>query len=154
MRKKDIILIIGGISFILLIVSLVLLLGDKFHTASCGCPKVISQNFVYLFVILAVIFVGSLLYYLLSSKIDNQRAAMNKNRDILFSILDEDEKRVLREIIAGKGEVLQSEITHKLGKIQSHRVIRKLEDKKIVDVVSAGKTNKIRLKKELREEML
>ena len=154
MKKRDIILAVGGLAFILLVVSLVLLLGDHFKTLTCGCPKVISQNYVYLFVFLAVIFVGSLFYYLFSLKIDSQKCIINKNIEILFSILDDDEKKVIKKIVSGNGSIMQNEVSKDFGKIKSHRIIKKLLEKKIIDIKRDGKTNQIILKEELRQELI
>lgn len=154
MKFRNILLIVGGISFIALVVSLSLLLADRFQVSTCGCPKVISQNFVYLFIILSVIFVASLLYYLFSIKIDSQGQALNKNKEILYSILDEEEKAVLSRIIRKNGEISQSEISETYGKLRAHRIIHKLKEKKIIQVTSEGKTNKIKLSQELRGELI
>lgn len=156
MKKRDIILMIGAISFIVLVVCLALLLEDKFGIDKkvCGCPKVISQNFVWIFIILAVVFAACLLYYLFSLKIDSQKIIMNKNIEILFSILDEDEKKVIKKLIDNNGEMMQSEISESIGKLKSHRVIKKLIEKKIVDAEKGGKTNTIKLKDELLKELV
>ncbi len=154
MKKRDFIMIIGGLAFIALIVSLSLLIGNQLKPQACGCPKVISQNFLWLFIALAIIFVGSLLYYLFSLKMDTQRKVISKNKEILYTILDDDEKFVIKKLVESKGEIQQSEISEKFDKIKAHRVIKKLIDKKIIDVVKEGKTNKVILKKELREELI
>lgn len=151
MKTRDIILIISGLSFLALIISIGLLLGDKFHATTCGCPKVISQNFVYLFIILSVIFVAGLFYFLFSLRIDTQKKTIDKNMEILYKILDDDEKAILKKIVQNKGELQQSDTG--FDKLKSHRTIKKLIDKGIVDAIKDGKTNKITLKKELREEL-
>jgi len=156
MAKKEIILAVGSVSFIVLVVCLALLLADKFDVdkSVCGCPKVISHNFVWIFIILAIIFVSCLLYYLFSLKMETQDKIINKNKEILFTILDEDEKSVLNHLVKNKGEVQQSKISEMFDKIRAHRIIKKLSEKKIIDSVKDGKTNKIILKKELRKELL
>jgi len=153
MKFRNIIMIIGAIAFVSLVISLSLLLADRFQVSTCGCPKVISQNFVYLFIILAVIFASALLYYLFSLKIDAKDKTIEKNREILYSILDEDEKKVLKEIIKNKGEISQSKISKIYGKLKSHRIIQKLKDKKIVEIIHNGKTNNIKLKSGLKGEL-
>jgi hypothetical protein len=155
MKKRDIILIIGGIAFLVLIICLALLLADKFdvNKAVCGCPKVISHNFVWIFILLAGVFVACLLYYLFSLKIDSQKGAIHKNMEILLSILDEDEKKVIRKLISNSGRIMQSELSLEFGKLRAHRVIKKLEEKKMIDIKRDGKTNRIKLKEELRREL-
>lgn len=154
MRTRDIMLVISGLSFLTLIISIGLLIANKLQITSCGCPKMISQNFVYLFIILSVIFVAGLFYYLFSLRIDNQKQMINKNMEILYKILDEDEKAVLKKLISHQGEMQQSQVSEMFDKLKAHRTIKKLIDKGIVDVAKDGKTNKIILKKELKEELV
>jgi uncharacterized membrane protein len=154
MKNRDIILIVGAVAFILLIVSLSLLIGNQLKPQACGCPKVISQNFIWLFTLLAIVFVGSITYYLLSLRIDAQKRLIEKNIEIIYTILDEDEKKVLKKIISNKGQVNQIELLGEFDKIKVHRVIRKLVEKKIIDVEKNGKENRIKLKEELMQELL
>ncbi len=153
MKKRDLVLIIGSISFLILIIFLSLLLADKFQVRDCGCPNVISHNFLWLFILLAVIFVGSLLYYLFSLKIDEKEKIIRKNIEVLNTILDNDEKKVL-DRIAKTGELEQKQISKMFDKIKAHRIIRKLEGKGIIEIQKKGKTNTIKLNKELRKELM
>ncbi len=154
MEKRDIALWISVFSFIALIVSLSLLLADKFHVGGCGCPRVISHNFVFFFIALATIFVGSLGYYLASFKIEICSRIIDKNIKLIMALLDEDEKQAVNEIISAGGEILQSKLSKKFGKLKSHRVIKKLKNNGIVDVKPFRRTNKITLKPELIEELV
>ena len=153
MKKRDLILIIGCISFIILVVLLSLLLADRFQVRGCGCPKVVSQNFIWFFISLAFIFASSLLYYLFSLKIDEKEKIILKNIEILNTILDKDEKKVL-EKIAKTGELEQKEISDIFDKIKAHRVLKKLEEKGIIEIQRKGKTNTIKLNKELKKELM
>ncbi|MFA5060916.1 MAG: hypothetical protein WC494_01200 [Candidatus Pacearchaeota archaeon] len=152
MKKRDYVLIIGSLSFLTLIIFLSLLLADKFQVKTCGCPKMVSHNFILFFIILAVIFVSSLLYYLFSLKIDEKEKIITKNIEILKSILDTDEKKVLDKI-SKTGELEQKEISEMFDKIKAHRVIKKLYEKGIIEIEKKGKTNKIKLNKELKKEL-
>jgi len=111
MRVRDFILIIGGASFLTLIISLSLLLADRFQVRGCGCPKVVSHNFIWLFIVLAILFVSSLLYYLFSLKIEKKEKVITKNMEVLSSILDKDENKFLDLIIKNKGKMEQAEST-------------------------------------------
>ncbi len=154
MRKRDIVLILGGISFIALVISLSLLLGNHLEVKTCGCPKMISQNFIWLFISLAIIFVVSLLYYLFSFKIEEKEKCLCKNMEILNSILDKDEKKVLDRIVLNKGQMEQTKISEMYDKIKAHRVIKKLEEKGIIEVSRIGKTNVVKLNEELKKELV
>ena len=151
MKKTDIALIISSISFILFVISLTLLLGDKFHVRGCGCPNVIERNFVFLFIFLSSLFIGFLIYYLSLIKIEAKNISIEKNIALVLNFLDKKEKAFLKELIKNKGEITQTELTKKFGKLTSHRLIQRLLNKKIVDVENIGKTNKIKLKQELKK---
>ncbi len=154
MEKKDFVLSVGGFSFIVLIIFLSLLLADKFQMKGCPCPKAVSYNFIWIFIALAIIFVGSLLYYLFSSKINQKEKTIKKNLDVIYSILDKEEEEVLDKLIKNNGELEQSEISKQYDKIRAHRIIKKLQEKKIIDITKDGRTNKIKLKEELKRELI
>jgi uncharacterized membrane protein len=154
MKARDIILIIGGASFIALVISLSLLLADRFQVRGCGCPKVVSHNFIWLFIILAIIFVAALFYYLFSLKIEKKEKVISQNIEVLSSILDNDENNVLDLLVKNKGKISQAKISKKYDKIKAHRIIKKLQEKNIIDIEKEGKTNTIILKKELKEVLV
>jgi hypothetical protein len=152
--KRESVLIIGCLSFVFLVVYIAFLIAGKLEVADCGCPRMISQNFIGIFVILAVIFVASLLYYLFSLKIDNKEKIIKSNIELLYSILDSEEKKVLEKMISNNGFINQLELSKSFGKLKSHRLIKKLEEKNIVFVKREGKMNKIFLKEELKQELV
>lgn len=152
--RKEVILLIGCFSFIIFVILLNLLLADQFEVTSCTCPKMVSHNFMWIFVTLSVIFIGCLLYYLFTSKIENKNKVIKQNFKILYSILDVQEKEILNKLIEKNGEIEQSELSEVYGKIKAHRLIKKLEEKNIINVKKQGKNNLIELKKELREELV
>lgn len=146
-------LVVSAISFLALIIFLSLLLADKFHIDSCGCPKVVSRNFIYLFIGLASLFIASLFYYLLSFKIDSQKKIINKNMDLLYSLLDSNEKKIFDIIVKSNGCVYQRDLNKTFGKLKSYRIIQKLKDKNIIIIVKENNINRIELKKGLRDAL-
>jgi uncharacterized membrane protein len=154
MKRRDLILIFGAFSFIALIILLSLLLGNHLEVRTCGCPKMISQNFIWLFTLLAIFFVGSLVYYLFSLKIEQKDRCVLKNLEILNSILDNDEKRVLDILVKKDGRIKQLDLSSEYGKIRAHRILKKLEDKGIIEVLRSGKGNIIKLHDELKKEFI
>ena len=74
--------------------------------------------------------------------------------EVLSSILDDDENKVLDLLIKKDGEMPQATLSKSHGKIKAHRILKKLEEKNIIDIKKEGKTNKIILKKELKEELV
>ncbi len=145
MKIKEIVLIISAVSFILLIIFLSLLLGEKFQIKSCGCPKMVSQNFILLFILLSIIFIGGIVYYLLSLQLDKKNETINFNIDTIMKFLDKDEKIILNHLKTRK-EILQSDIKN-LTKLRVHRAVKKLEEKDIIRTKKAGRTNLIYLNK-------
>ncbi len=154
MKKRDYILAIGCLAFVLLIISLSLLLGEKFEIKSCGCPNMVSQNFIILFIVLAVVFVMSLLYYLFSLRLDVKKKIIDRNIKLFFSILDKEEQEVLQLAIKSDGILSQNIISNKYGKAKASRIVKKLVDKKIISIKKKGRKNDIILNKELREELV
>jgi len=154
MKKRIIALIISSISFILLIIFLSLLLGEQFKIESCGCPKMVSQNFIILFITLSIIFIGGLVYFLLSLQINKKEKIINKNMEILYSILDNDEKNLLEFLIKNNGKINQKDLSTKIGKLKAHRTIKKLKQKKIIEITKYGKNNLVKLKRELKQELI
>jgi len=146
MKKNIIVLFISSISFILLIVFLSLLLGEHFQVESCACPSMVSQNFILLFIILAVIFVGGIVYYLLSLQIEKKEKALEFNLDTIMKFLDDDEKNILKQTKQNKGEILQSKIKG-ITKLRTHRALKKLQTKGILELEKIGRKNKIKLNK-------
>ena len=143
MKKSQIAsLIISSISFILLIIFLSLLLGEHFQVESCGCPKMISQNFIFLFIFLSIIFIWGLIYYLLSLKLEKKEKKVRFNVKTIMKFLDKDEKMVLNQI--KKEEILQSSIQG-LSKLRKHRAIKKLQEKEILKIKKIKNQNKIKL---------
>ncbi len=149
--NKKIFLIISLVSLVLFIVLINLLVFDRLEVKGCGCPKVVSHNFVGIFIILSVIFIGSLFYYLFTLKIDQKQKIITSNIKTLYSILDEDEKNLFDIIISCGGQINQSDVSKKYGKIKAHRLIQKLKQKNIVYIIKEGNQNKIYLKENLKQ---
>jgi uncharacterized membrane protein len=78
------------------------------------------------------------------------------NKDAVLKLLNFNERKVLERLIKRKGEVLQSEISHMDGmdKLKTHRAIRNLETKGVIETESNGKTKRIMLTKDIRGILL
>ncbi|MDD4251167.1 MAG: hypothetical protein PHX27_03180 [Candidatus ainarchaeum sp.] len=152
--KKEFVLITGCVSFVVLVISLSLLLADKFQVPSCGCPNMVSHNFIGIFVVLSVIFVSCLSFYLFSLKIDNKEKIIKSNIEVLYSILDVDEKNLIDKLVKNNGLITQPELSKIYGKLKSHRLIKKLEEKNIVVVNRSSKTNIVELNNALKQGLI
>ncbi|MFW5847019.1 MAG: hypothetical protein ACOCUU_02555 [Nanoarchaeota archaeon] len=145
MKKKFnlIILCISALSFITLIISLSLLLGEHLQVKSCGCPKMVSQNFIVLFILLSVIFIGGLIYYLFSLQIEKKEEKVKFNINTLMKFLDKDEKQIIQQLKKNNNKIFQSNL--KGNKVRISRAIKKLKEKDIVKIEKQNKKNKIKL---------
>ncbi|MCD6476684.1 MAG: hypothetical protein J7K26_00760 [Candidatus Aenigmarchaeota archaeon] len=152
--KKEMLLVVSAISFILFVYLLSLLIGSEFRLIGCACPNFVSSNFIYIFMLLSIIFIGSLVYYLCSIKIDMQQKIIDKNISLVLNFLDKNERKILEKIINSKGIILQSSLTKKFGKLKTSRIIKKLKQNSIIDVEDIGRTNKIKLKPYLKKELI
>jgi uncharacterized membrane protein len=88
------------------------------------------------------VFVGSLVYYMLSPKIEKKEA---KDVRLLLDMLEPDEKAIIKRIIESKGEISQSKLSSEFGKVKTFRVLEGLRLRGVVEKMPYGKTNKIRL---------
>lgn len=97
------------------------------------------------------LFVGSMVYYFMFPKIEERKENRIELFRKLLSLLEEDEKLVFEELIENDGEVQQSKLSRKIGKVKAFRVIEKLKRKGVIEKEKYGKTNVIKLKEELRK---
>ena len=118
---------------------------------ACGC--VIPIPYMILILSSLGLFVGSLSFYILISKHLRERKERGKNTEFTLKFLDNDERRIVSELIKNKGEMNQSDFEKAIGlhKVKVHRVLGKLKTKGVVIKTSAGKINKVKLCNELKE---
>lgn len=140
--------VITGFIFIVAFSSLYVSDAIKNNNA-CGC--VIPIPFMILILSSLGIFVGSLLSYFTASKYLKERASMDKNTEVALNFLNPDERVIVKQLIANKPGLKQSEFEKLTGmhKVKIHRILQKLKSKNIIEKEDSGKTNKIRLKEEL-----
>jgi len=100
----------------------------------------------YAALIIAAFFISLLIYELIKTKkIAKVRVPKEK---IILEVLDKDEKKIY-EIVEKEGKIKQNKIVELTGfsKARVSRVIKKLSEKKLINVEKAGKTNIISIKK-------
>jgi DNA-binding transcriptional ArsR family regulator len=173
MNKKIIILAVL-LSFILLIVSTLLFLSaqqkinrsqntidittidlytiDELKEQILNKPEK-SNYFFYLIPISAFfgMFVGLLIYYLLSEEINQKEKNINVKSKTILNLLTKDEKKIIEKILENDGKVRQYELTYidGLSKIKVHRLILKLEENGIIKKEKLGKVNNLILDKDI-----
>ncbi len=107
-------------------------------------------SYIPLFIIFGFLLGIGISYLYFERKIE----APAKDRSaVVLSFLPPGERRIIAKLIEKKGEVLQSEISRieGIGKVKAHRIVDKLIRRGILEKEQVGKTNIIRLKKEVRE---
>ncbi len=112
----------------------------------CGCPLPLE----YLIPLLssAGLLVGSLAVYFMSSHLKSK-----KDMTPVLALLDYDERRVIEELVKGKGSALQSRLVSATGfnKVRISRLISDLESKGAVKKSAIGMTNTVELEDGLRK---
>lgn len=95
-------------------------------------------------IILSIISTTSFIFY---SNILNEKIKFNKLKKIKLDILEGDEKKVY-EYLLEKKECIQKDLIYelKINKSKTTRLLDKMTQKNLVERISYGNTNKIRLK--------
>ena len=125
--------------------------------------------------VLLLIAIVPLSYYLISqrleTKLENNMKILMKiigknniskdskeliNKEAVLKLLNFNERKVLERLIKRKGEALQSEISRMDGmnKLKTHRAIKNLELKGVIETENNGKTNRIMLSKDIKGILL
>ncbi len=91
------------------------------------------------------LFVGGVVFYFTESWVEHRASQIEAQALItqLLSCLPEEEAEVVSFLT--KGPATQAEIGRKLGlgKVKAHRIIKRLEERGVVKVKKAGKTNQV-----------
>lgn len=106
--------------------------------------------------ILAGVIIGAIVFFFMSSRLENKQNDLEKVTSTLVQFLNKEEKLVVQKLIDNEGKVLQAEISRieGIGKVKSHRVIQRLCDRKVIVVEHFGKTNIVKLTKEIKSVLL
>jgi uncharacterized membrane protein len=108
---------------------------------------------VFIFVGLII---GVIVFFLMTSKIEDKKKDARKIADVMLKFLNPDERKLADLLIENNGKVLQAELTRLPGmsKVKSHRVIQRLIDRGVIEKETLGKTNIVRFSKEIKEGLL
>ncbi len=115
----------------------------------CRCKNEIQILFTL--IALTGLFIGSLTYYFMSEKNEKELIRIQKDVSATLNFLDPDQKKVISALLKAGCSTTQSRLVRDsgLGRVKVSRVLKKLENKKIILREKSGMTNKIRLSKEL-----
>jgi len=112
----------------------------------CGC--FIPIPLFIPFIASIGLFIGTLIYYLLSPKFDKKKIDKNS----LLNFLEGDERKVM-ELLIEKKEITQAEIVRKtnLSKVKVFRILKRFENRGLIEKSSIGKTNMIILSESINK---
>ena len=113
---------------------------------ACGCSIPIPLFIPFLASI--GLFMGTMIYYLLSPKFDKKKIDKNS----LLNFLEGDERKVFG-VVLDKKEINQAQLVREtnLSKVKISRIIKRFENKGLIEKVSIGKINMIKLNKKISE---
>jgi len=102
------------------------------------------------------IVIGVVVFFFMASRLEKKQKDLQKVTEALVQFLSKDEKLVVKKILEGDGKVLQAEVSRLegLGKVKSHRVLQRLLDRGVIEKESFGKTNIIKLNKDIKEILI
>lgn len=101
----------------------------------------------------ASLIAGSGVYYFMSQKLEAKENVMKKSTDIVLQLLNTEERKVIDKLLENRGKILQAEISRLPGmsKVKSHRIIKKLIARGVLETEGIGKTNVVRFRKEIMD---
>ncbi len=103
-------------------------------------------------IILGFLFGVAAAYFYFERKIELPVPAADKDKALL-SMLHPSERKIIRKIVDNNGEALQSELSRieGVGKVRAHRVIDRLIRRGVLEKEQKGKTNVLRLRKDIMD---
>jgi len=125
--------------------------GQCEHEARMNLLTYLSPVFVALGIV-----IGAVAFYLLTENKKTEYVEVKPNPEAILNLLPKEERKVISKIAEEGGKALQSEISmlEGMGKVKSHRVIDKLVKRGIIEKEQHGKTNLVKLSKELKEVLV
>ncbi len=99
---------------------------------------------------------GAIIFYFMSTSLQKKQKSLKRNTKMILNFLSKDEQTIVKKILSEKDNVLQSDISRLegIGKLKSHRILQKLKDRNIVKIEKFGKTNIVKLNKNIRNGLI
>ena len=99
------------------------------------------------------IVIGASSFYLLDRELKETKVSLQTNTQLILSLLAPEEKAFIQFLVDRKGEAFQSELGKLPGmnRLKAHRIVRRLADRKIIQVESFGKVNRVKLTPSIQE---
>ncbi len=113
---------------------------------ACGCSIPIPLFIPFLASI--GLFIGTLIYYMFSPRFEKNKL----DKKSLLNFLGGDERKVFG-VMLDKKEINQAQLVREtnLSKVKVSRIIKRFENKGLIEKISIGKINMIKLKREISE---
>ena len=125
------------------------------QSGNCEHEAYVDVLILYLPLVLIIGFILGVgaAYMYLERKVDLPKK--DAAEQSLLSALPSDERKVVGKVISEGGRVTQSELSRieGIGKVKAHRIIERLVKRGLLEKEYNGKTNIIRLKKELKNSL-
>ncbi|VVB56612.1 Uncharacterised protein [uncultured archaeon] len=101
------------------------------------------------------IVVGAAMYFLMAERVQVAARDSAGNAGLLLSFLSTDERDVVEFLLKSEGHTTQAQVSRLEGmsRLRAHRVVGRLEEKKIVRIEKLGKTNQLWLAKSIYEAL-
>jgi len=147
---RDILLSVGIImGFVFLVTVAIFFIRERWLVHTCSCTY--SIPFILVALSSLGIFVGVLIYYFLEGRIQKTMHSLEHNAHAALRIVDNDERKIIEALIRHDGALLQSRLDKETGltRLQAWRTLERLEKKNVIIKERTGKTNNVRLSKEL-----
>ncbi|MFH1225264.1 MAG: hypothetical protein V1676_05670 [Candidatus Diapherotrites archaeon] len=157
---------IAGIVVLLCVMALVLYLPPLLNETNPGVcyvggvcqheKRIEVLNQLVPFFILGGVAIGALVFFFMTSKLEDKGKELKKVTSALVQFLGKDEKAVVQKILENGGKVYQSEVSRieTVGKLKSHRILQRLADRGVIEIEKHGKTNIIKLAPAVREVLV
>jgi len=143
-------LVIILITLFVFVISFTAFYTKENFSSVCGCKLPIWV--IIISIASFGMFTGSVIYYLLSKSISQEKKSIKKSILKVLNFLENNEEKVLEFIINNSGETYQSKISKELNidKVKLSRIINQLEKKGIIKKEKRGMTNLLILDEDLK----
>lgn len=162
MKNKFVGLLMIGIAIILGVIIIIFnnaltQIVDASCTHGSSCPmygNITTQTYISMSLVAIIVIIGIILMFnkeekQIVTKIVKQKVMQNeKKKQIDFSKLDSEEKKIVQVIQESEGTIFQSELNEKsrFDKVKVTRILDRLEGKQIIQRMRRGMTNVVILK--------
>lgn len=148
----------------LMTVVLVIVLGLSLLTYKAS--HISNENYLinlavkYHLVIMIILVIISVAYGLVWAKVSMHRmqASTRSNKkllDVVILFMNVEEREILNFLVKQNGTATQAEISRlpHMNRVKAFRAVQKMQEKRLVELVAAGKIRKVTLKKELLDTL-